>query len=226
MKKICSNKHLKSIRTGNMRFVGFLPAGYPNCEDFLKIIKDCEHFGIDVIEIGYPPQNPYADGSVIKNAYKEVDYNTVKNIDYWRKIRESIEIPIWIMGYAEDLLLRDNYIELASSGVVDGFVIPDINLNKYTEIKNILEVYNVDCIRFIQNTSNTKEIEFMEASIIYYQLLDGVTGDTNLIKDKQYDFLMNLKQKYGNPYLFGGFGVNTAEKAAELLECGFDGFIN
>lgn len=225
MRKIYSEKHFKAIQSGNMKFVGFLPAGYPDCEEFLKIIKNCESSGLEVIEIGYPPKNPYADGTVIRNAYKEIDYNTVKNIDYWRRIRESITIPIWVMGYAEDLVDTENYIELASSGVVDGFVIPDITLEKYIEIRDILKGYNVDCVRFIQNKSDNKEAEFAEASIIYYQLVDGVTGDTNLLKDKQYDSLIELKAKYGNPYVFGGFGINTAEKAAKLLKQRFDGFI-
>ena len=83
------------------------------------------------------------------------------------------------MGYAEDLVVAGNYIELASSGVVEGFVIPDISLEKYIEIRDVLKEYNVDCIRFIQNKSENKEMEFAEASIIYYQLIAGVTGDTN-----------------------------------------------
>lgn len=179
MRKVYSEKHFKAIQSGDMKFVGFLPAGYPDCEEFLKIIKDCESSGLEVIEIGYPPKNPYADGQVIRNAYKEIDYNTVKNIDYWRRIRQNIAIPIWVMGYAEDLVVAGNYIELASSGVVDGFVIPDISLEKYIEIRDVLKEYNVDCIRFIQNKSENKEMEFAEASIICYQLIAGVTGDTN-----------------------------------------------
>lgn len=225
MRKVYSEKHFKAIQSGDMKFVGFLPAGYPDCEEFLKIIKDCESSGLEVIEIGYPPKNPYADGQVIRNAYKEIDYNTVKNIDYWRRIRQSIAIPIWVMGYAEDLVVAENYIELASSGVVDGFVIPDISLEKYIEIRDVLKEYNVDCIRFIQNKSENKEMEFAEASIIYYQLIAGVTGDTNWFEDKQYDSVIELRAKYGNPCVFGGFGINTAEKATKLLKQRFDGFI-
>ena len=226
MKEIYSERHLKAIKEGQMRFVGFLPAGYPNCESFLEIIRDCEPSGLEVIEVGYPPQNPYADGQVIKNAYKDVDYDAVKDIDYWKRIRESVTIPIWIMGYAEDLITTENYIELAESGVVDGFVIPDISLEQYIELRNILKSYNVDCVRFIQNKSEDKQSEFLESSVIYYQLLDGFTGgDINCIEDGQYDFLMDLKEKYGNPHIFGGFGINTVEKATKILKQKFDGFI-
>ncbi|HFH8836843.1 tryptophan synthase subunit alpha [Streptococcus agalactiae] len=225
MRKVYSEKHFKAIQSGDMKFVGFLPAGYPDCEEFLKIIKDCENAGLEVIEIGYPPKNPYADGQVIKNAYKEIDYNTIKNMDYWRRIRQSITIPIWVMGYAEDLVVTENYIELAASGVVDGLVIPDISLEKYIEIRDILKEYNVDCVRFIQNKSENKEAEFAEASIVYYQLINGVTGDTNLVEEKQYDSIIELRAKYENPCMFGGFGINTAEKATKLLQQRFDGFI-
>ena len=69
MKTLYSGKNVQAMKNHKV-FIGFLPAAYPNTESFLEIIKNCEACGVDIFEFGYPPQNPFADGEVIKKAYQ------------------------------------------------------------------------------------------------------------------------------------------------------------
>ena len=43
----------------------------------------------------------------------------------WKRLRREIDIPIWIMGYREDLIETGFYRELARNRLVDVLVIPE-----------------------------------------------------------------------------------------------------
>ena len=55
MKKIYSKRNLMAIEN-KKTFVGFLPTGYPNSDDFVDIIRNLRKTGIDIFEFGYPPK--------------------------------------------------------------------------------------------------------------------------------------------------------------------------
>lgn len=205
-------------------FVGYLPAGYPNQKSFLEIIKDCEKYGVGIFEFGYPPSDAYADGKVIKEAYKHVDYSIVRSIDYWRRIRNTISTPIWIMGYKKDIVDTGTYLELAKSGVVDAFVIPDINLKTYEVLAQELQAYNVDIVCFVTNDSSELDICFSKSSLVYYQLVKGLTG-TNCSTDIDFSPVFHEAKKHSDLYLFGGFGVSTGKQAEFVINSGFKGVI-
>ena len=84
--KILSKRNKKALQSGNKLFIGYLPAGYPNLEEFKSIIKKCNVAGVDILEIGYPASSPFADGEVIQKANSLVDHESVKNISYWKQI--------------------------------------------------------------------------------------------------------------------------------------------
>ncbi|HEO5788761.1 TPA: tryptophan synthase subunit alpha [Streptococcus agalactiae] len=93
MIKVNSEKNRNTFSDKNI-FVGYLPAGYPDELRFIEILKNTQDSGVDILELGFPASNPYADGEVIKNAYSKIDYDKVRKIDYWKKIREAVQIPV------------------------------------------------------------------------------------------------------------------------------------
>ena len=46
--------------------IAFLTAGVPSMEDTVKYVLDLEKAGVDLIEIGVPFSDPFADGGVMK----------------------------------------------------------------------------------------------------------------------------------------------------------------
>ncbi|KDE68852.1 hypothetical protein FUSO7_12555 [Fusobacterium necrophorum BFTR-2] len=224
MKKIFSEHNLEIVKKRNALLVGYITAGYPNKNDFIDIITRCENSGLDVFEIGYPSDNPFADGEVIKEAHRKVSKDTVQNIEYWKKIRSSISKPIWIMGYSNDLINNNKYIEIAKAGVVDAFVIPDLDFEQSLKVSKTLELFEIDLVGFAENNSEKIEDYMSTFPLVYYQLVKGKSGSTS---KNNIDFvhINNLMDKYKDCYIFGGFGITSGEKAVEILNQGLSGAI-
>ena len=59
------NKHLVQR---DEAVIGYLLAGYPEPTEFLHLLREVEATGLDALEIGYPSENPFADGEIIQAA--------------------------------------------------------------------------------------------------------------------------------------------------------------
>lgn len=223
MKTIHSKKNLQVVQS-QKAFVGFLPTAYPSADDFLEIIKNAETSGVDIFEFGYPPKDPFADGEVIKSAYQAVDYDTAKDLKFWTKIRETISAPIWIMGYAQDLVATGDYLNLAKAGVVDAFVIPDITLEESEALSKELGQHGVDIVCFAQNDADNIDAILEKNTLVYYQLVKGVTGSAHSNK-MDFSALLEQAESHENTFIFGGFGINNDEQAKSVITQGFDGII-
>ena len=80
----------------------FLTAGYPDLESTADLILGFEKNGADMVELGMPFSDPLADGPTIQEASNTAISNgiTMNGIfDIVKKVRESSEIPIILMGY-------------------------------------------------------------------------------------------------------------------------------
>src|SRR6187431_1852743 len=50
-------------------FIPFIPAGDPDLETTVKLLRECARRGASLIEVGFPYSDPIADGSVIQASY-------------------------------------------------------------------------------------------------------------------------------------------------------------
>ncbi len=206
-------------------FVGYLPAGYPTREDFLRIIKNSEKEGIQIFEIGFPSLNPYSDGEVIQNAHRMIDQSIARDLHFWREVRNSILQPIWIMGYKEDLIKSEMYLELAKENLYDALVVPDLNVLEQLKVQEELSKYGVDVVGFISTEQSKEENNkvLQNFPLIYQKLYSGPTGVAN--NSNQYLELLQEAKKISSGFIFAGFGIGSCERARELLNSGFDGVI-
>ena len=91
--KISENKKLLSI---------YFTAGYPKINDTVSIIQELEKNGVDMIEIGLPFSDPLADGPTIQASSTEALHNGMTTdllFEQLQNIRETVKIPLLIMGY-------------------------------------------------------------------------------------------------------------------------------
>lgn len=210
---------------GKRRFVGYLTAGYPDKESFFRIAARCEEQGLHIFEIGFPSKNPYADGEVIRHAHSVVDPSISTDMDFWRRLRNTISAPVWLMGYAEDLLDTGMYRRLAEEGLIDALVIPNTDNARRKELLDELAPFKIDVLGFISQAAGEADNQFclQHFPIIYHQLYSGPTGVANNSED--YLELLKTARKTSDSHLFAGFGIGTTERAHELLLHGFDGVI-
>lgn len=215
----------KILSGGKRRFVGYLTAGYPDRESFFRIISRCEEEGLHIFEIGFPSKDPYADGEVIRHAHSVVDPAVRTDMDFWRRLRDTISAPIWLMGYAEDLVDSGMYRRLAEERLIDALVIPNVDNARRKELADELAPFGTDVLGFISQAAGAEENRFClkHFPIIYHQLYSGPTGVANDSED--YLELLQQARTLSDSHLFAGFGIGTPERAQELLLHGFDGVI-
>lgn len=213
------------LRDWHPAFVGYITAGFPDRNSNIEVLSKSCKAGLDILEIGFPARDPSCDGEVIREAQKRVDRSVAMDMTYWREVRNRLSVPIWLMGYKNDLLENDVYLKLAEEKLYDALVIPDLNDDEFEMIQKKLETFGVEVVGFINPSQSMAEVQCVvkRSHLIYHQLYCGMTGQTH--NDSSYLPLMNYARQQGARRLFAGFGINTPERAAELAESGFDGVI-
>lgn len=225
MINIMSDKNASALETGKSLLVGYLLAGYPEKEDFLKLISKCETRGIDIFEIGFPSKDPCKDGEIIRNAHLMVDDSVRWEESYWSDIRKAVKQPIWVMGYKSDLIESGFYKMLARKQLIDALVIPDMSFDEHQELALEVAPHKVDVVGFVNPEMNDAELEkcFANTALVYQQLYSGPTGMTVIADD--FEETIKKASRHKHVKVFAGFGINTPQRAAQLLNKGFDGVI-
>ena len=185
--------------------------------------------GIDAVEIGFPSQNPYLDGETIKQAHRDTIHNfsTLTDfIDYLALLRSRIDIPIWIMGYEEDLLAEETYLKLAKSSYINGFVIPNLSVEAMTTVRENVLQENIHMIPVINNQMKDEQILSLidQSEVVYCQLYAGKTGNAFSDMNDLPHFHKRIR-KLTDAKLMAGFGIKNSEIAQEIFYVGFDGIV-
>lgn len=224
MKKPVSHKNRTSLKKGKLT-VGYLLAGYPDRDHFIEVLAESENAGLDIFEIGYPSEHPALDGDVIRRSHASADLSVRTDLDYWRKIRNTVKAPVWIMAYKADLIDSGFYRTLAKNGLVDAIVIPDATQECRLALLAELEPLCIDVLGFVTPEMNEKDQEycFRNFPLIYQQLYSGPTGIP--VETSGYGDILDRARKHEGLNVFAGFGIQSADRVSQLLESGFDGVI-
>jgi tryptophan synthase alpha chain len=220
----------------------YFTAGFPNLDDTTKIISELEKNGVDMIEIGLPFSDPLADGPTIQASSTQALKNGMTTellFEQLTTIRESVQIPLIIMGYFNPMMQFgvEKFCQKCKEVGIDGLIIPDLPLEIYeSEYKELFEKYDLKNIFLITpQTSDERilKIDTISDSFIYMVSSSSVTGNQvgfNEIQEHYFEriALMNLK----NPQLIG-FGISdkttfqqaTKHQKGAIIGSGFINFI-
>lgn len=223
--KVHSRRMQKSIDGNRNLFVGYITAGYPDKEHFFHIIRECCRRGLPVLEIGFPSKDPYEDGAVIKKAHETVGTGLCHAMDFWRRLRAEVLVPIWLMGYREDLIDTEIYRDLAEEGLFDALVIPNMGVEDRIRLKSEMNGYGLDVVGFISSDDSFNEITktIQEFPMIYQRLYSGPTGMRTSGND--YERLLDYGKMFHSNTIFAGFGISSGDRVRELIQNGFYGAI-
>lgn len=202
------NKNILSI---------YFTAGFPDLEDTVPVLKALQKNGVDLVEIGIPFSDPMADGVVIQQSSHTALKNGMsirKLFSQLTEIRESISIPLIMMGYLNPIMQFgfENFCKECKRVEVDGMIIPDLPMADYlAEYKSVADKYGLEFIFLITpetSAERIREIDENTNGFIYMVSSASITG-TQRSFNKQTDYFnrinaMNLK----NPRLIG-FGVSN-----------------
>lgn len=210
-KKLKGNKKLLSI---------YLTAGYPSLDDTVKIIQDLEKSGVDLIEIGLPFSDPLADGPTIQHSSTKALKNGMTTeilFDQLKNIRESVAIPLIIMGYFNPMLQYgvEAFCQKCQQIGIDGLIIPDLPVDVYhEEYQNIFEKYGLINIFLITPQTSEERIRFIDSvsnGFIYMVSSASTTGARSGFGHEQKQYFQRVaSMSLANPQIVG-FGISNSE---------------
>jgi len=211
----------------------YFTAGYPELNDTKKILKIIEDAGVDMVEIGMPFSDPLADGPTIQQSSGLALDNGMSLkvlFEQLKGIRESINLPIILMGYLNPIMQYgiDNFIHSCSQVGVDGLILPDLPLDIYeSKYKDLFEqngIANIFLVTPQTSEERIKHIDELSSSFIYLVSTASTTGskDSQVANSKAY--FERIKAMNLNSKTLIGF--NVKDQASYDFACQFaDGAI-
>ncbi|MEQ3656847.1 MAG: tryptophan synthase subunit alpha [Dokdonia sp.] len=210
-KKLQQDKKLLSI---------YFTAGYPNLEDTLPILEQLQEAGVDMVEIGLPFSDPLADGPTIQESSTQALRNgmtTQKLFDQLKDVRQTIDIPLIIMGYFNPMLqygVEAFCAQCAKIGI-DGIIMPDLPLAEYeAAYKPIFEKYgliNVFLITPQTSDNRIRQIDAASDGFIYMVSSASTTGAQSGFGDETRAYFKRIADmQLHNPQIVG-FGISNFE---------------
>ncbi|WP_394751204.1 tryptophan synthase subunit alpha [Spongiimicrobium salis] len=208
----------------------YFTAGYPNLNDTVSIIQSLEKNGVDMIEIGLPFSDPLADGPTIQESSTAAlrnGMNTALLFDQLKDIRQSVSIPLILMGYFNPMLQYgvEAFCKKCHEIGIDGIIMPDLPLDVYqTEYEAIFKKYGlINVFLITPQTSEARILEIDAASdgFIYMVSSASVTGAKQGFGDAQQQYFERIaSMQLKNPQIVG-FGISnksTFEQATQTAK--------
>lgn len=196
----------------------YFTAGYPNLDDTVSIIHELEKNGVDMLEIGLPFSDPLADGPTIQESSTKALKNgmTTKLLfEQLENIRESVSIPLLIMGYFNPILQYgvEAFCQKCQEIGIDGLIIPDLPVDVYhEEYQDIFEKYGLINVFLITPQTSEERINYIDtisSGFIYMVSSASTTGAKSGFGDEQTNYFERIgKMNLQNPQIVG-FGISN-----------------
>lgn len=211
--------------------IGYLVSGDPDPETSLQFIKDGVEAGIDIVELGIPSTEPKLDGPIIQRGHQRAIANGTDSteviVEQCRTIRNTINNPIWVMGYKTEVVDSGLYVQLAEQGLIDALVLPDCSLEEQARIESEVSGHGVDVVRFVNGGMDDELMRKATegSSIIYAQSYTGATGSSEAKDDSLAELGKRTREFLPDGMLVAGFGLRNPDNVTGVMTSGFDGAV-
>lgn len=241
MRRMNEKNKVKSLfeslsNKGEKALICYIVGGYPDLETSKEIIKTLIDSGADIIEIGIPFSDPMADGPIIQGALiKSLAKGTTPLVCFniVRELRKTYSnTPFIFMTYSNIVFSNNlnNFLNAAKKSDIDGFIIPDLNIEDSQDYINIAKKLGLATI-FLSapNTSKKRLVEIASASsgFVYMVSVFGITGSRNKFEKYTFEAISTTREITNRCKipLAVGFGISTPSDGKKMLKSGADGII-
>ena len=227
------NAFEKAKSEGRGAFVAYLTVGYPTLEKTEAAADALVAGGADVLELGVPFSDPFADGGVIRSAAYEALRQGVSLADVLaaaKRLRAkhpdtafvlfSYYNPVFSMGL-------EAFAALAAESGIDAVLSVDLPLEERKEFVEILKPHGISYIPLIAPNTPLARIKESEAglenSFLYVITVKGTTGARAELPPDLTSRLDAIRASAKLP-IAAGFGISTRAQADEVSRHA-DGFV-
>ncbi|MEP7144486.1 MAG: tryptophan synthase subunit alpha [Ferruginibacter sp.] len=193
----------------------YCTAGYPHLNSIADVLTSLQKHGTDIVEIGMPYSDPLADGPVIQQSNMVALENGMSIpvlFEQLKNIRNSIQLPILLMGYVNPILQfgLERFCEAAETVGVDGIILPDLPMLEFeTEYQQLFEKHNLRFVFLVTpetSEERIKKIDGLSSGFLYAVSSSSTTGNSKFIGGQETYFKKLQAMKLKNPILVG-FGI-------------------
>ncbi len=198
----------------------YITAGYPGIDDTPRLLKALQEHGAHMVEIGIPFSDPLADGPVIQQS-SQIALQNGMTLDLLfnqlKEIRETISIPLVLMGYLNPILQMgmERFLSRCRDTGIDGVIIPDLPPAeyeaRYLEMFRSYGIYHSLLITPHTDDKRIEQIARLSDGFLYLVSSASTTGAKTSVGEKQLEYFRRLKEmKLPLPGLIG-FGISNRE---------------
>jgi len=208
---------------GRTAFIAYITAGDPTLESTIRLVRELESAGTDIIELGVPFSDPVADGPVNQEAAQRALKNGVnvrQILEAVAQIRTESRIPIVLFTYLNTILAYGlgRFVPDARAAGVDGVLILDLPPEEAGEYKRLMNEHGLASIFLVSPITPPERIELIAKNttgFIYYVAQMGVTGERETVSATVHTMIGNIRRHTNIPVVVG-FGVSSPRHVKEL----------
>eukprot|EP00984_Skeletonema_dohrnii_P002110 scaffold703_cov133-Skeletonema_dohrnii-CCMP3373.AAC.4 len=209
---------------GRAALIPYICGGYDQATKTVDILLAMQKGGADIIELGIPCLNPFADGDTIKESHKiAIDNGTTGMRDCLRILEtarsKGLTVPIILMAYYSSLLEEyhfnvDKMCRDAAMSGANGFLMVGVEEGQQElDLNSSCYKYNLSSIQLVRPGSSDRRIAAladMASSFLYVVSSKGKTGARDALPKGLDDAVARVRAKTDLP-LVVGFGISNPE---------------
>ena len=228
-----SEAFAKAKREGRGAFVAYLTMGYPTLEESERAADDIIAGGADILELGVPFSDPFADGGVIRSAAYEALRNGVTLNDVValaKRLRaKHPETGLVLFSYYNLIFSKglDAFADAAADAGLDAVLAVDLPLEEREELLSALRPRGVGFVPLIAPNTPIERMkaseEGLDNTFLYVITVKGTTGARTELPPDLTARLDAIRAVARLP-IAAGFGISTRSQA-ETVSRHADGFV-
>ena len=225
----------KARENGRSAFVAYLTIGYPSLDASERAIdRLIGELGADIIELGVPFSDPFADGAVIRAAaYEALKHGVTMNdvLTLAARVRaKHPDTPLVVFSYYNLILSMgtDRFAAAAEKAGVDAVLAVDLPLEERDELLSVLKPHGLTMVPLIAPNTPIERVKEsavgVEDSFLYVITVKGVTGVRGELPPELTDHLDAIRAAVKMP-IVAGFGIASREQGTALVKGHADGYV-
>lgn len=218
---------------GRGAFVAYLTIGYPSLAKCEAAIDTLVSEGADIIELGVPFSDPFADGAVIRSAAYEALKQGVTLADVLalaKRVRERHPKTGLVLFSYYNLLFAnglDRFADAAADAGIDAVLAVDLPLEEREELLAVLRPRGISYVPLIAPNTPMERVkesaQGLDNTFLYVITVKGITGARKELPPDLASRLDAIRAAVELP-IAAGFGISTKEQAEEVCRHA-DGYI-
>ena len=210
--------------SGRKALIPYIVAGDPTPSITVPAMHAMVAAGADVIELGMPFSDPFADGPVNQRGAERAIAagmtlpGVINAVAEFRK--QDDQTPVVLMGYLNPLIAmgETTFCKACENAGVDGLLIVDMPPEEEGSLVQSAKRHGLDLIYLAAPTTTDARLETIgnaTSGYLYYVSLKGITGSSKLDTHEVSQRITHMRQHVSVPICVG-FGIRTAEDAAAI----------